>query len=296
MVKFVVSTAMLECNLGTAPAPLIADLLNMSIGPGLKVASVRAHVPGVNIFPFGQCIAHNCPCVPVTPKPWSGGGAGVFFGSSEALSSSGKLQCTIGGIITVSDPGQHSVYFGELQDQYYKNANLPRARFLAQLSRFLEENEYEDADDIMKSASRAGTDEILILQDILDAGADFDDILTGSHLHIHDGGSLYRRWAKRTGAKKRPSSHDAYMTDERGVNGELAGGILLGLSKGDGGTRVQTEKSHFEWNVKSIPENIGHGWDFLDYKFFSKKNIGPRGKSEYTDKSPKHLYPKGRCP
>lgn len=79
-------------------------------------ASIMDNVPMVNIMPFGTCKVLTAaasgvptPCVPATVAPWTPGSSTVMVGNKPALHDGCKLTCTIGGMISISNPGQQTV-------------------------------------------------------------------------------------------------------------------------------------------------------------------------------------------
>lgn len=82
----------------------------------LSAASVTDHIPVVNVVPFASCVfLEGAPCVPATPTPWTGAILGPPFVSlAPVLTEAHRLTCTIGGLITIQDPGQHSVEVGDI--------------------------------------------------------------------------------------------------------------------------------------------------------------------------------------
>ena len=114
--------ALLGCSFGVAPAPLNVLPVNRGLN-GMPVATIMDHLPIVNIPSFGMCssvanpmviaataaalgVQTPMPCIPFTVTPWAPGAPTVFIAGIAALDNSSKLNCTWGGIITVSNPGQ----------------------------------------------------------------------------------------------------------------------------------------------------------------------------------------------
>ena len=121
MGKQVISTAQLQCSMGTAPAALSV------IPAAVKVenqppATIPDMIPITNIPSFGMCNAtanpaviaatsaaagvHTpAPCVPVPTGPWSPGASKVLVGGKPALNDSSKCNCSWSGVISITTPG-----------------------------------------------------------------------------------------------------------------------------------------------------------------------------------------------
>ncbi len=84
------------------------------------------HIPMTNILPFGMCntpsnpqvaaataaaggVLTPVPCVPVTAAPWAPGSPTVRIGGQFSINSTCVLNCTWGGVISVTNPGQMTV-------------------------------------------------------------------------------------------------------------------------------------------------------------------------------------------
>lgn len=93
------------------------------------IATINAHIPYLNIFPFGLCKSSGNPkvasggkpvsCTPKTDNPWvlggrvgveagagAGAAAGASLGGEIILNDSGTLSCAYGCIISVLNAGQ----------------------------------------------------------------------------------------------------------------------------------------------------------------------------------------------
>lgn len=126
MTQQVVNTAMCTCTMGTAPATFLvlpANCVNAGTQPA---ANIMDNIPITNITPFVMCnsqsnpatasaTASACgvptpgPCSPVTAAPWSSGAATVMIGKKPALNSTSTLDCSYGGTISITTPGQFTV-------------------------------------------------------------------------------------------------------------------------------------------------------------------------------------------
>lgn len=114
MAKAVVNGATIQCTCGDAPQKLIVtSQTQVKIGNQLA-ATIMDHAPTVNIPPFGTCKTLTAsasgtptPCVPATAAPWTPGSTSVVkVGNYNALLNSDTLVCSVGGTISITDPGQ----------------------------------------------------------------------------------------------------------------------------------------------------------------------------------------------
>lgn len=120
----VVAAAQLMCSFGVAPSALTVVPKGRPVQAGKKpAATVQDFIPNVNVMPFGMCttlsnpqvasatsaalgVLTPQPCIPVITSPWTPGSQKVTINGAPALTNSSTCQCTWGGVITVSDPGQ----------------------------------------------------------------------------------------------------------------------------------------------------------------------------------------------
>jgi hypothetical protein len=111
MADAVVAGAMLCCTCGTAPAPLkVTSQTTVKIG-GSLAANVTDNKPMANVGPFGACATLMGPCVPACPAPWApGSGSVVNIDGMQALRNQDKLQCAVGGTITILEAGQEGTH------------------------------------------------------------------------------------------------------------------------------------------------------------------------------------------
>ena len=124
MAKLVTAGAVLQCSFGLAPSSLIVtpDNKMMVMTPA---ANIMDNVPMKNIMPFGMCTTQSnpavaaattaalgtptpAPCVPVIPAPWAPGSATMQIGNQPALNDASKCNCTYGGVISITSPGQQT--------------------------------------------------------------------------------------------------------------------------------------------------------------------------------------------
>lgn len=118
--------ASLMCSFGTAPTSLVVLPKSRVNSSNMPAANIMDSIPMVNVMPFGMCITVTNPavaaatsaalgvltpqpCIPVTPSPWTPGSATVLIGNLPAVNNTCTLNCTWGGVITVSNAGQQTV-------------------------------------------------------------------------------------------------------------------------------------------------------------------------------------------
>lgn len=111
MPKIVVMGGLLQCNKGAAPTPIKCTTMPL-IMADKPVATEMDFAPIVNITPFGVCQTLTqsasgvpTPCVPALTG-WKKGSEVVAIGNFAALTEDSEAQCSIGGKVTVQDPGQ----------------------------------------------------------------------------------------------------------------------------------------------------------------------------------------------
>lgn len=110
----VINGAKLQCTCGDAPSPLTVLQQTKSKISNQLAATIMDHKTGANIATFGSCKTLTAaaggtptPCAPITPAPWMPGSASLFLiEGSPALLNSDMLVCTVGGTISITDPGQ----------------------------------------------------------------------------------------------------------------------------------------------------------------------------------------------
>ncbi len=123
MAQLVTTGAMMMCTFGMAPSTLSVLPDNRTMAGGLPAANIMDYVPMVNIAPFGMCMSPSnptvaaataaamgvltpMPCVPVTAAPWAPGSPTVMVGEMPALNSTCQCNCSWGGAISITFPGQ----------------------------------------------------------------------------------------------------------------------------------------------------------------------------------------------
>lgn len=116
MPKLVVMTAQMQCTMGDAPMPLSVMSQQTVKAGNMLAATIMDNAPIVNIPPFGTCKTLTAsasgvptPCVPATVAPWAPGAIKTMIGGKPALTQSCKLMCSVGGMISITSPGQTTV-------------------------------------------------------------------------------------------------------------------------------------------------------------------------------------------
>jgi hypothetical protein len=112
----VVEGATLKCTCGDKPSQLVVTSQEDVEIDGKLAATVQDNAPGGNIAPFGTCKVLTAaaagtptPCALAPAGPWKPGAVSrVTIGKNLALLSTDVLNCTIPGVITITDAGQKS--------------------------------------------------------------------------------------------------------------------------------------------------------------------------------------------
>lgn len=110
MPKLTVKGAQLVCNKGSAPCAL--NVLPPPVaGENNSAANIFDKVPSVNIPGFVVCTAKGKPqpCKPAFPAPWAPGSPNVLVRDKPALTDNSKLQCAIGGTVSIVKPGESTI-------------------------------------------------------------------------------------------------------------------------------------------------------------------------------------------
>lgn len=115
----VTAGAMLMCPMGTVPTPLVVEPEGAMVGAPAPAATIMNFVPFMNIEGFGVCHSPGnpaClnptgegPCVPAIVAPWAPGAPNVLINDVPALTNDSVCECTLGGVIEITEPGQVSV-------------------------------------------------------------------------------------------------------------------------------------------------------------------------------------------
>lgn len=131
MAMQVCAGATLQCSFGSAPSALVVTPENKVLTT-TPAATIMDNKPIKNIVSFGMCNTQSnpavaaatsaattaalgvytptpAPCVPATAKPWTPGAATVKVANMPTLDNSSKLECSYGGVISVTNPGQTTV-------------------------------------------------------------------------------------------------------------------------------------------------------------------------------------------
>ena len=123
MATQVCTGAILQCSMGTTPSQLAVVPPHNVQTEHQEAANIGDNAPNVEVMRFGACISlanpqvaaatsaalgvlTPQPCVPVTPSPWTPGAPTHMIAGHPALDNTSICQCTWGGVITVSVPGQ----------------------------------------------------------------------------------------------------------------------------------------------------------------------------------------------
>jgi len=122
--SYVCSGAMMKCTMGTSPARLTVLPTRTVFLTGQPMANISDHQTMVNLAPFGLCRSlafpatasataaamgtlTPMPCMHNTPFPWMGGKMDYLVKGQPALLKSSTCQCLWGGMISITDDGQH---------------------------------------------------------------------------------------------------------------------------------------------------------------------------------------------
>jgi hypothetical protein len=112
MPEIVTGTAQVKCTGAMPPGLAVLNVLpiNMVSSGTQPVATVMDNKPFVNIVTFGACTMMpkpppQLPCVFAPAGPWSPGSSKLSIKGQKALTKSCKLNCAIGGQISIVSPG-----------------------------------------------------------------------------------------------------------------------------------------------------------------------------------------------
>lgn len=123
--SYVCSGAVMRCTFGTSTARLQVLPDRTVWLAGKLMGNISDHRPGANIPGFGRCrtvsypptgsaTAANhgrltpMPCLPSTIAPWLMGKMDYLIQGQPALLKSCRCMCQWGGVITITDDGQHA--------------------------------------------------------------------------------------------------------------------------------------------------------------------------------------------
>lgn len=106
---YVVDGATLQCDKGSAPAKLKVTSQQTERLKDKLQATVQDCKPNENIMPFGTCSITKGSCSPAT-MPWKDPSKFVDNNGIDELLDKSTCQCTVGGKISVMDPGQKFIF------------------------------------------------------------------------------------------------------------------------------------------------------------------------------------------
>lgn len=112
----VATTAQCTCSMGKTPAPLVGTSSPTVMIENKPAATIMDKNPMVNIPTFGMCSSPfnpavaaaggaPVPCVPAIAAPWAPGQPKVLINNKPALTNSCECICTLGGVISITNPG-----------------------------------------------------------------------------------------------------------------------------------------------------------------------------------------------
>jgi hypothetical protein len=112
----VVQGATLRCTCGDKTSQLLVTSQADVEIDNKRAATVQDNAPGANIAPFGTCKVLTAaaagtptPCALAPAGPWKPGAMSrVTIGNHLALLSTDVLNCTVPGVITITDAGQEA--------------------------------------------------------------------------------------------------------------------------------------------------------------------------------------------
>ena len=117
-----VTSAVMLCSFGAAPASLNVLPVRRVMIEGKPAATIEDMAPMLNIPPFGMCtslanptvasataaalgVLTPMPCVPVPAGPWKPPSATTLIGGTPAVCAGAMCNCAWGGVINVTFPG-----------------------------------------------------------------------------------------------------------------------------------------------------------------------------------------------
>lgn len=125
MPNHVCNGALLQCTMAMPPgtSSLVVLPLNRVLTSNQPAATIMDCIPFTNILPFGMCHSPGnpafvsataaalgtptpVPCTPATPPAWKPGVPKVLEANIPVLDNTCTLLCTLGGTISVVQPGE----------------------------------------------------------------------------------------------------------------------------------------------------------------------------------------------
>ena len=104
--EYVCSGAKVLCDKGSLPAVILASPKRVTYG-GQQVCTVADKSPLINNLNFGVCAVTQQPCAGCAkPVKWMGFKSDFKVSGANALQTSSRLPCSVGGQITFLDSGQ----------------------------------------------------------------------------------------------------------------------------------------------------------------------------------------------
>lgn len=137
-----------------------------------------------------------------------------------------------------------------------------------------------------------GLDEAVIMNNLIEmlTPEALGEVLKGAHYRLIDDGFYYREWSQLKAARERISSHPSLPGSKQyGVAGPLSHEILFGIVEDKGRTCTFFQFENTPWG-EGFKNRFYHTIDAMHYLSTLKtRNIGPYGKSIYTDKFPVYM-------
>ena len=179
---------------------------------------------------------------------------------------------------------------------FFENKNLKETR--RDILKILQKPNFsKNPDDLQKIRSLTqkifNSSEQKILLDLIPCLDSYliQDILNGANIRLCDEGFFYEKWKNLPHAETRSSSHEHKKKEARALENPLYKQFLFWKNEKTGSTHFQLERRPLSWKMKKWPELILHFDDYLTYRK-TRKQIGPLGRSIYTEKSPILVCPK----
>ena len=125
----VTQAAVLMCTFGTGPCTYNVLPTNCVQASSMPAANIQDKIPYTNVSGFIMCLSLSNPavasatsaalgvltpqpCTPMLAAPWTPGSATVQIGGQPALSNACTLNCSYGGVISITSPGQTTAMVG----------------------------------------------------------------------------------------------------------------------------------------------------------------------------------------